>query len=86
MRILGINFTAKKEPRWASLESLRELSELVQEVAKAYDSNHKEIEALRKRFERAKVPDNGESPAEVPPRVAVALSAGDTPPPGYEVT
>lgn len=58
MKIFGIRFEARKEPRWASFEDVAELSRFANDIAEGVERNRKAIEANKARILRAKLPDS----------------------------
>jgi len=59
MKVLGINLEIKKAPKRDLSEQIRILSEICQDMEKRIQANYRASEALRKRFERAKIQENG---------------------------
>ena len=75
MRIFGVNLEIKKVPKHELSEQVRLLSDMILDLEKRVQANYRAGEALRKRFERAKIQENGSDDP------AAEMFAGQVPPP-----
>ncbi len=77
MRIFGFNIKAKREPRYASHELVRELNERYEQLAQEYSKMYKAYEAMRLKVYRD-TKTNGDEIAtkeQEPPREEVAAAS-----------